>query len=108
MAHNHESSSSLDTNNDNLGLRNRRSRRALAGLLIGGGVLAAGTYVTLEQVLNGNPPSHSVDHEHHTNSTTEPDLTIATDDWPDIPKTPLPRAEILSPAELQDLVNGHK
>jgi hypothetical protein len=85
MTH-HEHETSIDRPDDESRRRDQRFKRALAGLIIGSGVLAGGAYVTLDHVLSDSPDAHSA---------------VPIDCWPDIPKTPLPPPVILSPDELR-------
>ncbi len=89
----------LSVNND------PRFRKTLAWLLISGGILTAGSAsATFTSDKLADRTSVSTGSKNTLPATSQPsqvpEFTVPRD-WPEIPKTPLPPAEILSPDELK-------
>ena len=100
MNHNHDPANSNET--ESLRIRDTRFRRALAGLLIGSGVIAGGAYVTLDNILNKETPTtqeqpSTTDSNLKNNPQYDPQIVPGS--WPTVPKTPLPPPEILDKSQ---------
>ena len=87
---------SISLANNKSTLNNKRLRMAIAGVLIGSGVLAAGTYASQE---HPSKDSETTQEDPNFNNNPNYDSSAVPRSWPVPPKIPLPPPDILSPEE---------